>query len=449
MSLKWTNPSVLQLAGKADPVETIQQVARHAVLNAIEKGWTGPPFDPFDFASILNIRVVPSQDVPDAILTPECRGYRIDFNPNQSHRRIRFSIAHELAHTLFPDCRDQVRHRLKREAMRNDEWQLEMLCNIAAGEILMPVGDLPEEAMGRLTIDDLLELQETFDVSMEAILLRVVRLERRNCAVFVASHVENGYWLDYAVETHGANFGLRSGLVLPENTRIANCRALGYTTKGDETWGDEIALHVEAIAIPAYPGQHQPRVAGIAYRKGDRGEAAARINFVVGDAMKPHGAGQKIIAQVVNDGAARWGGSGFANAIRRHWPAVQDDFCEWAERDRQHLRLGQTHAAQVDDTISIFSMIAQHGYGQSRLPRIRYQHLRDCLEALRDFAKAIKASVHLPRIGCGEAGGNWLIVQDLIMECLSDHDVEVTVYDLRPQSKAKLRPEQQSLFMNF
>ncbi len=85
--------------------------------------------------------------------------------------------------------------------MRDDEWQLEMLCNIAAGEILMPVAHLPVEHFGRLSIDDLLSFQENFDVSMEAVLLRAVRFERKPCAVFVASPFTEGYRLDYAVET--------------------------------------------------------------------------------------------------------------------------------------------------------------------------------------------------------------------------------------------------------
>lgn len=448
MAMKWTNPSVLSLAESPDPVDAIQRAARNLVLNAIEKGWSGPPFDPFDLASILNVRIVPSQEIPDAMLTPESRGYRIDFNPNQSHRRIRFSIAHELAHTLFPDCREQVRHRLKREVIAADEWQLEMLCNIAAGEILMPVGDLPLDVAGRLTIDNLLELQDNFDVSMEAILLRVVRLERRHCAVFVASPFDDGYNLDYAVESHGANFGLKSGLILPDDTRLADCRALGYTAKTDETWVSNATLHIEAVATPAFPGHFRPRVAGIAYRKGDR-EIAPRIDYLVGDATKPRGKGTKIIAHVVNDGASRWGGRGFANALRREWPAVQDDFCNWAERNRSDFSLGHSHMVQIDDETIIFSMIAQHGYGESRLPRIRYHHLRSCLLDLRDLALSRKASVHTPRIGCGEAGGNWLIVQDLIIECLSDHGVSVTVYDLQPQARARFKDQQQSLFMNF
>lgn len=275
MTMTWTNPSVLKFAGDSDPIESIQKAARIMALDAVENGWSGPPFDPFELASILKYRTVPSQEVPDARLTSEGSAYRVDFNPNQPRKRIRFSIAHELAHTLFADCRTQVRHRLRQSAMRGDEWQLEMLCNIAAGELLMPAGSLAVESMGRLTIDNLIEFQDNFEVSMEAVLLRVARLERRPCAVFVASFLGKAYRLDYAVETQGAGFGLKSGLLLPENTRIANCRALGYTAKGEETWIEGQQLHVESVAIPGYPGHQLPRVAGIAYRKGDKGQGTA------------------------------------------------------------------------------------------------------------------------------------------------------------------------------
>lgn len=449
MTMKWTNPSVRKLAEGTDPIEKIQESARCLTFTAIEKGWNGPPFNPFDLASILNIRVVPSQEVTDAALTPESRGYRVDFNPNQSQRRIRFSIAHELAHTLFPDCREQVRHRLRREAMRDDEWQLEMLCNIAAGEILMPAAHLPIERLGKLAIDDLIDFQEQFDVSMEAVLLRIARVERRPCAVFVASPVTDGFRLDYAVESRGGNFHLQSGLSLPEKTRVADCRALGYTAKGDETWVEEQAIHIECVAIPAFPGHQQPRVAGIAYRKGERGGSAPPIIEVIGDATKPHGAGKKVIGQIVNDSAVRWGGAGFANAVKSRWPAVHDDYRQWAESGREKLRLGNAHVASADEDIVIYSMIAQHGYGPSRLPRIRYQYLRTCLQRLRDFALAERASVHIPRIGCGEAGGNWTVVEDLVRENLSDFGIHVTVYDLRSKPKPKPQQDQQSLFLHF
>ena len=71
---------------------------------------------------------------------------RIEYNPNRPRERRRYSVAHEIAHTLFPDCAKRVRHRGSHHGKRpgSDDWQLEALCNIAAAEILMPVvGTLP------------------------------------------------------------------------------------------------------------------------------------------------------------------------------------------------------------------------------------------------------------------------------------------------------------------
>jgi len=78
----------------------------------MEAGWSGPPFDPAVLADMLRIEVRPSQDVLDARLVPEARNVRIEFNPNRSPGRVRYSIAHEIGHTLFPDHAQEARQRL-------------------------------------------------------------------------------------------------------------------------------------------------------------------------------------------------------------------------------------------------------------------------------------------------------------------------------------------------
>ena len=46
----WTNPSVLALAGSAEPIEFMTNKAKEVVLSEIQEGWRGPPFDPFELA---------------------------------------------------------------------------------------------------------------------------------------------------------------------------------------------------------------------------------------------------------------------------------------------------------------------------------------------------------------------------------------------------------------
>lgn len=448
MKKVWTNQSVLALSGQGDPIVTIQDAARSLVHKGLEAGWQGPPFDPFQLAELLGYRVVPCQEVPDARLVPEgTSGYRIDFNPQQSRRRIRFSVAHELAHTLFPDCRRAVRYRMKHPEVASDNWQLEMLCNVAAGEILMPANLLPIDERKRLSIVDLINLQDEFDVSMEALLLRSVRQERRHCAAFVASPTKRGFRLDYAVESLNAGFGLSSGLTLPKDTCLSNCTAIGYTATGDEEWKSGQTLHVECVGLPSYPGSIALRVAGILYRKGDRGSSVPTITFQIGDATSPHGSGEKIIVHVVNNRARRWG-NGFAGAVRRKWPHTQRSFTDWAQVSGS-LSLGSCHVCAAEPGVTLVSMVTQHGYGPSPTPRIRYHGLESCLEEARGEAIRRSASVHMPRIGCGEAGGNWAVVQDLVKRTLTDHGVHVTVYDLpKKNSKPKKNLSRQGLLFS-
>src|SRR5205807_4218811 len=165
-------------------------VARELVYKAIEDGWEGPPFDPFWLANYCKIPVTPRDDIPDARLIPEpSGGHRIEFNPNQPRARVRFSLAHEIGHTLFPDCDSMIRNRVPWTS-RNDAWQLELLCNIAAAEILMPPGPLLDSSKDEgLRINDLPSIWKKFDVSAEAFLIRIARLTREPFSVFAASRV--------------------------------------------------------------------------------------------------------------------------------------------------------------------------------------------------------------------------------------------------------------------
>src|SRR5690606_9210375 len=102
---RWTHPSVVQLAAGRDPIEMISERARALVLKAFDAGWEGPPFDPFHLADLLRIEAIPKHDVGDARTVPVGRsGFRIEFNPSRPRERLRYSVAHEIAHTLFPDC---------------------------------------------------------------------------------------------------------------------------------------------------------------------------------------------------------------------------------------------------------------------------------------------------------------------------------------------------------
>jgi O-acetyl-ADP-ribose deacetylase (regulator of RNase III) len=136
-----------------------------------------------------------------------------------------------------------------------------------------------------------------------------------------------------------------------------------------------------------------------------------------------------MIVQVVNDKAITWG-KGFSVAVRTRWPHAQKEFTRWVFASRPEFKLGNIHIAKLDESIELASMVAQHGYGPSLFPRIQYLAIEECLSKVAVRAKETNASIHMPRIGCGEAGGEWNIVSEIIDETLSRENIPVTVYDL-------------------
>lgn len=153
----------------------------------------------------------------------------------------------------------------------------------------------------------------------------------------------------------------------------------------------------------------------ILYRKGD----ATAPEDPSGDRM--------IICHVCNDQGG-WG-SGFVVALSKRWPKPER---EYRKLHRDHgLQLGWVQMVQVDKRIAVANMVAQHGYRKSSagIP-LDYDALRTCLEGVAQAATNNNCSVHMPRIGAGLAGGDWLQIADIIKETLCDKGLRVTVYDL-------------------
>jgi hypothetical protein len=434
----WTNESVRSLAEDQDPVQVVIERTRERIVAALDSGWTGPPYDPIELATrYLNLDVLATDSVREARTVPVGKSARIEFNPNRPRERRRFSIAHEIAHTVFPDYAERVRHRGTNhtEEPATDEWQLEALCNIAAAEILMPIGSLPQISRETLNIDALRKLRPQYDVSMEAVLIRAVGMADFPCAVYAASRIESGtregrYRIDYTIASHAWTPPVKVQAILPENTLVADCTAIGFTAKGNETWGTE-QVRLECVGIPPYPWSVFPRVAGVMIApKTSANENAPRIQFVVGDALEPRGKGPKLLAHIVNDQTPNWGGRGFADALRRKMADVQKAFQDWAA-PKGRLRLGNVHFASHSKDLVVASMIAQRGYGDvTGERRIRYGALESCLEQVALHARKHGATVHMPRIGTGQGGAAWPLVQEMINRALSDCGIAVTVYDL-------------------
>lgn len=159
--------------------------------------------------------------------------------------------------------------------------------------------------------------------------------------------------------------------------------------------------------------------------------ATTEIVYVVGDATDPKGDEPKIIVHVCND-VGGWG-RGFVVALSDRWEAPELSYRAWAQGNGTPFGLGEVQLVEVDADRKIWvaNMVAQHDITWlGGRPPIRYDALKTALLRVVDEAKKLGASVHMPRIGCGLAGGSWGIVGRLIEETLCGADIHVTVYDL-------------------
>ena len=436
----WTNSSVVGFAAGADPVTKMEQTARQAVLDAVDQGWRGPPFDPIELANIMGISVRPNAALADARVFWNNNGYEIEYNPHRPRGRVNFSIAHEIAHTFFPDCAEEVRNR-NRETWEKPNWQLEVLCNVGAAELTMPVGSFPSEDDAVVTIEKLMCVRKDFQVSAEAVLIRLVKLASSRVACFSATRLPKSnntadYRIDYRIGS--SHWSARATLRVQRRVRskvLDECVAIGTTSKGTETWEpSDLKVHVEAVALPPLPGTEDLRIAGfmrpaseapdvggIEYRQGNAAVFAAEVNAA--------------IVHIVNDKAQHWGPRGFARALRLEHPNAYKGYAWWKSENPKTTTLGKVHMINVDGSNRyVVSLIAQKGYGKSVGPRIRYGALDVALCDARDrLREAGVQVVQMPKIGTGQAGGNWRVIEGLIRESLVSAGISVRVIELPPR----------------
>ncbi|GLW69729.1 Appr-1-p processing protein [Kitasatospora phosalacinea] len=157
---------------------------------------------------------------------------------------------------------------------------------------------------------------------------------------------------------------------------------------------------------------------------------AETITYLRGDATAPRGKGPRIIAHVCND-LGGWG-RGFVLAISRRWPEPEAAFRRWhRERATNDFGLGALQLVQVTPQLRVANMVGQRGIRTARSTGapVRYEAIDTALAALAPEALRLGASVHMPRIGCGLAGGTWERVEPLVTARLTDRGVPVTVYD--------------------
>ena len=153
------------------------------------------------------------------------------------------------------------------------------------------------------------------------------------------------------------------------------------------------------------------------------------VEYKTGDATAPIGSGNRIIVHVCND-VGGWG-RGFVLAISKRWAEPEQRYRAWHKgQEKQPFALGEVQFVQVRDDTWVANLIGQRDIrALNGVPPVRYDAIREGLQKVALEAKRINASVHMPRIGCGLAGGDWNVVGKIVEEEVATVGVPVTVYD--------------------
>lgn len=152
------------------------------------------------------------------------------------------------------------------------------------------------------------------------------------------------------------------------------------------------------------------------------------IKYITGDATRPKGKENKIIVHVCND-VGGWG-KGFVLAISKRWKSPEIAYRNWFI-SKEDFALGKVQFVNVEPNLWVANLIGQHKISKGEIgnPPIRYEAIENGITHVLKKAKELKASVHMPRIGCGLAGGKWEHIEPILQERLVQNEIKTVVYD--------------------
>lgn len=185
------HPSIRALVREmkeSDPAIAVRAKASQ-VLSEFRSVFAGePPFNLEALASFRGLRS--SDDAPrhseDSEIAPQADGSVVlRVNRDRPLTRQRFSVGHELGHTLFKDfhLKVQCRKAIDRDWADPDD-HIEALCDIAASEFLFPAPWFPDRAYElALTSQTISLLATDYQASREATLRRLIEIRREPLAI--------------------------------------------------------------------------------------------------------------------------------------------------------------------------------------------------------------------------------------------------------------------------
>lgn len=146
-------------------------------------------------------------------------------------------------------------------------------------------------------------------------------------------------------------------------------------------------------------------------------------------------------------------GRGFVVPLGMKYPKAKSDYVNFClpfqqSNVKRNELMGQLCLSKVEDNIYVANIIGQYYYSRNQrdftnnigveakfLPTkdgryVNYESIRSGFRKLLSLMKDAEFTVQMPKLGCGLAGGDWNIIEKIIVEELSTNDIQVYVYEL-------------------
>jgi O-acetyl-ADP-ribose deacetylase (regulator of RNase III) len=155
------------------------------------------------------------------------------------------------------------------------------------------------------------------------------------------------------------------------------------------------------------------------------------IKYIKGDATEPIIIGDKysVICHCCNALGA-WG-KGFVVPLGQKYPIAREKYLKFIKMTKEENRLGSVSFAKATDNIIVANIIGQfYTYPKDGKIPLDYEALEKGFRSVIEMFQTndIPLTVHMPKIGCGLAGGDWNRVEEIIKNTFINSNIEVYVY---------------------
>jgi O-acetyl-ADP-ribose deacetylase (regulator of RNase III) len=118
-------------------------------------------------------------------------------------------------------------------------------------------------------------------------------------------------------------------------------------------------------------------------------------------------------------------GAGIAKFIKRKFPQAYEADKKTAYGDANKLGTITTAYDKKSDVTIINAYIQHHCKGRDVL--VEYSAVRECMKKIKEEFSGKK--IGLPKIGAGLAGGDFMVIENIIKEELAGEDVTIVIFN--------------------